>query len=162
MAYFSNGSEGECFTHQCTQCKYGDKPCPIAGAQLNFNYDACNNKTARAILDSLVSDSGECSMFNEFKEDLELVDGQSNAEAKEAPLIFLKKVETLDCIKENDQLVLESESEVIETVIAAKIKHSKSDGTEVIFDMKNNRYFNLGMYLEGESWVSRVYVIKSK
>lgn len=72
MAYFSNGSEGECFDNQCSRCKYGNEPCPIAFVQLQFNYDAANNKTATAILDSLVKQNGDCTMFAEFKHDLEI------------------------------------------------------------------------------------------
>ncbi len=63
MAYFSNSSEGACFDEQCMRCKYGDMPCPIAGAQMHFNYDACNVSVARKILDYLVTDEGVCAMF---------------------------------------------------------------------------------------------------
>lgn len=62
MAYFSNGSEGMCFDEKCSDCKYGEEPCPIAFVQMEFNYEACNNKVARAILDHLVKDNGECAM----------------------------------------------------------------------------------------------------
>ena len=63
MAYFPNGSSGECFDRQCQRCRYGQQPCPIAFAQVNWNYKACNNKVATEILDSLVSNDGKCSMF---------------------------------------------------------------------------------------------------
>lgn len=69
MAYFSNGSEGAVFDAQCMRCKYGEDACPIAMVQMMYNYEACNNKTARAILDALVSDSGVCSMFELCKDD---------------------------------------------------------------------------------------------
>lgn len=72
MAYFSNGSEGSVFETQCRKCKYGEEPCPIAWVQTNWNYEACNNKVAREILDYLVKDNGECKMFICFKDDLEL------------------------------------------------------------------------------------------
>ena len=72
MAYFSNGSHGECFEEQCAKCKYGEKPCPIAAVQFIYNYDACNNETARKILDALVQNDGNCTMFKTFKDDLEL------------------------------------------------------------------------------------------
>jgi hypothetical protein len=68
MAYFSNGTEGMVFDEQCSMCKYGDKPCPIAWVQLEYNYEACNNKTARAILDNLIKDDGTCEMFKNFQE----------------------------------------------------------------------------------------------
>lgn len=72
MAYFSNGTEGMVFDEQCAKCKYGRECCPIALVQLNYNYDACNNPTARAILDTLVKNNGECAMWKEFRKDLEI------------------------------------------------------------------------------------------
>ena len=70
MAYFPNGSAGICFDDQCACCKYGELPCPIALVQMNYNYEACNNKTATAILNDLVSNEGECSMYKAFEKDL--------------------------------------------------------------------------------------------
>jgi len=63
MAYFSNSTEGDVFDEQCGRCKYGEKPCPIAFVQTFYNYEACNNKTASAILDNLVKNDGTCAMF---------------------------------------------------------------------------------------------------
>ena len=68
MAYFPNGSAGERFEDQCSKCKYGDSPCPIAWVQVEFNYEAANNKTA--ILEALVKDDGACMMYKTFKDDL--------------------------------------------------------------------------------------------
>ncbi len=70
MAYFSNGTEGEVFDDQCQKCKYGQRACPIAFAQLSFNYKAVNNKVATDILDMLVRNDGTCNMWDEFKTDL--------------------------------------------------------------------------------------------
>ena len=72
MAYFSNGSEGAVFDEQCSMCKYGDRPCPIFWVQMEYNYDACNNETARKILNDLVKDDGTCEMFKAFKEDFQI------------------------------------------------------------------------------------------
>ena len=69
MAYFANGSEGECFDKQCSKCKYGDKACPIALVQSIFNYSAVNNSTALDILDCLVKNNGECEMYKQFESD---------------------------------------------------------------------------------------------
>ena len=69
MAYFSNGSEGEVFDRQCDRCKYGDDCCPIAWVQVDYNYDACNNKVATEILNSLVKQDGTCAMREMFKKD---------------------------------------------------------------------------------------------
>lgn len=72
MAYFANGSAGECFHEQCAICKYGEAPCPIAFVQFNYNYRACNNKIARGILDNLISDNGDCSMYKMFEKDFKI------------------------------------------------------------------------------------------
>lgn len=69
MAYFSNGSEGMVFDDQCQKCKYGDKPCPIALVQMEYNYSAANNEVATKILDTLVKDDGTCTMYDTFKHD---------------------------------------------------------------------------------------------
>lgn len=72
MAYIPSGScpAAQRFANDCTRCKYGEKHCLIHAAQSTFNYDACNNKTARAILDMLVTDEGHCLVLKDFKDDL--------------------------------------------------------------------------------------------
>lgn len=72
MAYFSNSSESEPFEFQCTKCKYGLLPCPIALVQVEYNYEASNNETASKILDTLVKQDGECTFWKEFQKDLEV------------------------------------------------------------------------------------------
>lgn len=69
MAYFSNGSEGMVFDDQCSKCKYGDKPCPIALVQMEYNYSAVNNEVATKILNTLVANNGTCSMWALAKSD---------------------------------------------------------------------------------------------
>lgn len=71
MAYFSNGSEGTVFDEECSTCRYGQKPCPIALMQTHYNYDAVNNDVATKILEGLVKNDGTCEMKKEFKEDFE-------------------------------------------------------------------------------------------
>ena len=72
MAYFSNSSDGVHFDEQCSKCIFGEKPCPIAFVQAEYNYEACNNKIASAILNDLVKHNGTCTMFETFQRDLEL------------------------------------------------------------------------------------------
>jgi len=69
MAYFANGSEGECFHRQCDKCKYGNMACPIALVQMTYNYDACGNKVASDILSDLVGDDGTCRMYEMARKD---------------------------------------------------------------------------------------------
>jgi hypothetical protein len=79
MAYFSNGTEGMVFDDQCGRCKYGEHPCPIALVQINYNYDAANNKVASDILNSLVKDDGTCEMYETFKQDLAIDPNQTKS-----------------------------------------------------------------------------------
>ena len=66
MAYFSNGCEAEFFENQCAQCKLGKLPCPIAAAQVLYNYSAVANPLASTILDGLVDNEKGCDMFRRF------------------------------------------------------------------------------------------------
>lgn len=72
MAYFSNGSEGEVFDAQCGKCKFGDKACPIAWIQTDYNYDAVNNQMATDILSELVKNDGTCTVWEMAREDFEI------------------------------------------------------------------------------------------
>jgi len=75
MAYFSNGTEGDIF--DCENCKYKDKACPIFAVQFLYNYDSCNNETARKILDTLVQNGkSNCEFYEMAKEDLFLDESQ--------------------------------------------------------------------------------------
>jgi len=80
MAYFSNSTEGSVFDEQCAKCKYGERPCPIFLVQVNYNYEACNNKLARTILDTLVAQDGTCRMWEEFRDDFEIDPNQLKME----------------------------------------------------------------------------------
>jgi hypothetical protein len=70
MAYFSNSSEGLILEEQCSNCKYGEDACPIFAAQFLYNYDACGNGVATAILNTIVDENGICQMRETFKKDL--------------------------------------------------------------------------------------------
>ncbi len=77
MAYFANGTEGMRFDEQCSRCKYGGAPCPIALVQMAYNYDAVKNKIASSILGYLVKDTGKCMMWEMAKADFE-IDSEQN------------------------------------------------------------------------------------
>lgn len=72
MAYFSNSSEGSCLDEQCEQCRYGQDACPVYYVQNMYNYEACNNKVARKILDHLICNCGTCTMFEIFVKDFKV------------------------------------------------------------------------------------------
>lgn len=71
----------------------------------------------------------------------------------------LKDVKTLTDIKQGDTIIITGDVLKNEPVKAQIVKVSETDGTEIIFDKKMNRFFNLGMYLEGKSWVKECKVI---
>jgi hypothetical protein len=71
----------------------------------------------------------------------------------------LKEVKTLKDIKQGDTIIITGDVLKNEAVKAQIVKVTEQDGTEIIFDKKNNRFFNLGMYLEGKSWVKECKVV---
>jgi len=71
----------------------------------------------------------------------------------------LKDVKTLTDIKQGDTIILTGDDMCNEAVKVQMVKVSKVDGTEIIFDKKQNRFFNLGMYLENKSWVQECKVL---
>jgi hypothetical protein len=71
----------------------------------------------------------------------------------------LKDVKTLTDIKQGDTIIITGDILKNEPFKAQIVKVSQTDGTEIIFDKKMNRFFNLGMYLEGKSWVKDCKVV---
>jgi len=72
---------------------------------------------------------------------------------------YIKTVEKIDDIKQGDTIILTG-GEYNKTPLKAEIvKHSEVDGVEVIINKRKNYFFNLGMYLEGKSWVKEVLVL---
>ena len=56
------------FEEQCMKCKYGGKNCPITSTLLIYY----NNYETRSILNNLVNNKGECSMYKEFEYDFKI------------------------------------------------------------------------------------------
>jgi hypothetical protein len=71
----------------------------------------------------------------------------------------LREVKTITDIKQGDTLIVTGDTLKNESVKAQIVKVTPNDGTEIIIDKKKNRFFNLGMYLEGKSWVKELKVI---
>ncbi len=71
----------------------------------------------------------------------------------------LKKVTKIEDVKEGDTIIITGDVLKNEPVKVKKIKVSENDGVEVIFDLKRNRFFNLGMFLSGKSWVKDCSVV---
>ncbi|CAL2094905.1 hypothetical protein [Tenacibaculum sp. 190524A02b] len=71
----------------------------------------------------------------------------------------LEPVTQIDQINQGDTLIITGHTLKNEPVKAEIVKVSK-DGTEIIFNKKMNKFFNLGMFLEGKSWVKELAIIK--
>lgn len=56
-------------------------------------------------------------------------------------------------------LLLISDGKEITHAKAQDIKISESDGTEVIFNVRRNKFFNVGMYLDGNSWAKEILIV---
>ena len=69
-----------------------------------------------------------------------------------------KTVNNIESIKQGDILIITGDTLINEPCKAQIVKVS-GDGTEIIIDKKKNRFFNLGMYLEGKSWVKEVCIL---
>lgn len=65
----------------------------------------------------------------------------------------------IDQIKEGDLLLI-SDGREITHAKAQTVKVSEHDGTEVIFNLRKNKFFNVGMYLDARSWAKEVFVVR--
>ena len=70
------------------------------------------------------------------------------------------EVKNITDIVEGDTICITGDYLIVEPFKVQMVKVTETDGTEIIFDKKKNRYFNLGMYLEGKSWVKEVVIIR--
>jgi hypothetical protein len=69
------------------------------------------------------------------------------------------EIKSMTDIKKGDTLLIKgnfSDGDKIQLLKVATVKVSDKDGTEIILKKKGNVYFNLGMYLKGDSWVEEV------
>lgn len=66
----------------------------------------------------------------------------------------------IDQIKQGDTLLI-SDGKEITAAVATQVKVTKEDGTEVIFDLRRNKFFNVGWYLEGRSWAKDVRIVRA-
>lgn len=76
-------------------------------------------------------------------------------------MIEFTRVTRLYEIKKGDNLILSprGEPDIILTT-AKQVKVSESDGVEVIFDLRKNKYFNVQMLIDGKSWIEEVLLLK--
>lgn len=73
--------------------------------------------------------------------------------------MHLEQLTTADQIKPGDLLIL-SDGTNPEAATVKKVLTIDGDETEVVIDLKRNRYFNVGMYLRGMSWVRVAQIVR--
>lgn len=71
----------------------------------------------------------------------------------------LEPVTTIDQIKKGDTLIITGDTLKNEPVKALMVIVNE-DSTEIVFNKRLNKYFNLGMYLEGKSWIKELAILK--
>lgn len=71
----------------------------------------------------------------------------------------IEQLTRTDQIRPGDVLLI-SDGKTITPATALRVKVSDFDGTEVIFDVERNKFFNVGMYLEGASWAKDVCIVR--
>lgn len=72
----------------------------------------------------------------------------------------IKDVKSITDIKVGDRLLICDTANEIQLAVVQYVKVSDQDGTEIIINKKRNRYFNLGLYLNGESWAKDVKIVQ--
>lgn len=69
------------------------------------------------------------------------------------PLVKIDQIETGDLLLIDDGIGITHAK-------AQRVKVSEHDGTEVIFNLRKNKFFNVGMYLNGKSWAKDVRIVR--
>lgn len=76
-------------------------------------------------------------------------------------MIILESLNSAADLKKGDLLLISDGTQVI----AAKVKElnvlPNNGGTEVIYNKKKNRFFNIMLYLQKRSWVKQVRIVRS-
>lgn len=72
--------------------------------------------------------------------------------------MLIEPLTRIDQITAGDALLISDGRRIIATT--AKIVLVQDNRTEVIFNKRQNKYFNVGMYLSGESWAKDVRVVR--
>ncbi len=72
----------------------------------------------------------------------------------------LVEVKTLTNIQVGDTIVITGHPLKNKAVEVLEVKVTEQDGTEIIYNRQQNYYFNLGMYLDGRSWVKDIKILR--
>jgi hypothetical protein len=74
-------------------------------------------------------------------------------------MMEIQALQEIDQIKKGDLLLI-SDGREITHAKAQEVKVSEHDGVEVIFNLRRNKFFNVGMYLDGKSWAKDVRIVR--
>lgn len=76
------------------------------------------------------------------------------------PIPQWKPVKHITDIEPGNKILITGDLFLNNILTVERVKTTPKDGTEIIYDVHNNYFFNLGMYLSGESWVKELYVLR--
>lgn len=74
--------------------------------------------------------------------------------------MFIKQVTTKDDLIKGDIILIDDGSQVFAEKVQS-VKVTAQDGIEIIYNSRKNKYFDLGMYINSESWVKDLRVVKT-
>lgn len=72
----------------------------------------------------------------------------------------IKPVTSITDIEVGDTVIITGAHYIGRGFQVEAVKVTEQDGTEIILNYHRNHFFNLGMYLEGSSWVKKLDVVK--
>lgn len=78
---------------------------------------------------------------------------------KGAKKVQIEPLVKIDQVQEGDLLLI-SDGRELTHAKAQRVKVSEYDGTEVIFNLRRNKFFNVGMYLDGKSWAKDIRIVR--
>jgi len=73
-----------------------------------------------------------------------------------------ESVSALTDIKQGSNILVRDKNNEATFYKVPLVKVSEHDGTEVILNKRLNKYVNVGMYLQGKSWVEEIIIVHAK
>jgi len=71
----------------------------------------------------------------------------------------VSKVKSEAGLKKGNLIIIDDGDDIYAEQVM-DIKITEQDGIEIIFNRRENKFFNLGMYLDGNSWVKDLMVVR--
>jgi hypothetical protein len=77
-------------------------------------------------------------------------------------MINYTSVTRTDQIRHGDKLILIPRGHEVDVILAVarRVIEASNGQTEVVYNLKKNKYFNVSMMLKGESWIEAAIIIR--